>query len=95
MTIARALWTIAPGVAELRAETLPARAPDQVLARMLASGISRGTERLVLAGKVPENQHGVMRCPLQAGDFPPPCACPSRMRCRTPALFSAPIWKPR
>ena len=72
MTIARALWTIAPGVAELRAETLPARAPDQVLARMLASGISRGTERLVLAGKVPENQWGVMRCPLQAGDFPFP-----------------------
>ena len=52
MTIARALWTIAPGIAELRPETLPARAPDQVLARMLASGISRGTERLVLAGRV-------------------------------------------
>ena len=29
MTIARALWTIAPGIAELRPETLPARAPDQ------------------------------------------------------------------
>ncbi|MCZ8142826.1 MAG: zinc-binding alcohol dehydrogenase [Acetobacteraceae bacterium] len=72
MTKARALWTIAPGVAELRSETLPARAPDQVLARMLASGISRGTERLVLAGKVPENQWGAMRCPLQAGDFPFP-----------------------
>ena len=72
MTIARALWTIAPGIAELRAEAQPARAPDQVLARMLASGISRGTERLVLAGKVPENQRGVMRCPLQAGDFPFP-----------------------
>jgi NADPH:quinone reductase-like Zn-dependent oxidoreductase len=72
MTKARALWTIAPGVAEICPETLPARAPDQVLARMLASGISRGTERLVLAGKVPENQWGVMRCPLQAGDFPFP-----------------------
>jgi threonine dehydrogenase-like Zn-dependent dehydrogenase len=72
MTIARALWTIAPGVAEIRPETLPARAPDQVLARTLASGISRGTERLVLAGKVPENHWGAMRCPLQAGDFPFP-----------------------
>jgi len=72
MITARALWTIAPGIAELRTETLPARAPDQVLARILASGISRGTERLVLAGKVPENQHGVMRCPLQAGEFPFP-----------------------
>jgi threonine dehydrogenase-like Zn-dependent dehydrogenase len=72
MTKARALWTIAPGQAELRPETLPARAPDQVLARMIASGISRGTERLVLAGKVPENQWGAMRCPLQVGDFPFP-----------------------
>ncbi|MCA3367765.1 MAG: zinc-binding alcohol dehydrogenase [Roseomonas sp.] len=72
MTQARALWTVAPGIAELRTEALPARAPDQVLARMLASGISRGTERLVLAGKVPESQWGVMRCPLQAGDFPFP-----------------------
>ena len=72
MTIARGLWTIAPGVAELRSEILPARTPDQVLARMLASGISRGTERLVLAGRVPESQWGVMRCPLQAGDFPFP-----------------------
>ncbi|MEY3730149.1 MAG: hypothetical protein RLZZ57_905 [Pseudomonadota bacterium] len=72
MTIARALWTIAPGQAELRAEALPARGADQALLRMLASGISRGTERLVLAGKVPENQWGVMRCPLQAGDFPFP-----------------------
>ena len=72
MTIARGLWTIAPGVAELRSEILPARTPDQVLARMLASGISRGTERLVLAGRVPESQWGAMRCPLQAGDFPFP-----------------------
>jgi NADPH:quinone reductase-like Zn-dependent oxidoreductase len=72
MTIARALWTIAPGQAELRSETLPVRGADQALLQMLASGISRGTERLVLAGKVPENQWGVMRCPLQAGDFPFP-----------------------
>jgi NADPH:quinone reductase-like Zn-dependent oxidoreductase len=72
MTIARALWTIAPGQAELRSETLPVRGADQALLHMLASGISRGTERLVLAGKVPENQWGVMRCPLQAGEFPFP-----------------------
>jgi NADPH:quinone reductase-like Zn-dependent oxidoreductase len=72
MTIARALWTIAPGQAELRSETLPVRGADQALLHMLASGISRGTERLVLAGKVPENQWGAMRCPLQAGDFPFP-----------------------
>ncbi len=50
MTIARALWTIAPGVAELRTETLPARAPDQVLARMLASGTTSGTGMHMAAG---------------------------------------------
>ena len=72
MTIARALWTIAAGQAELRSETLHARGADQALLHMLASGISRGTERLVLAGKVPENQWAAMRCPLQAGDFPFP-----------------------
>jgi len=70
--MARALWTIAPGQAELRDEALPARGADQALLQMLASGISRGTERLVLAGKVPENQWAAMRCPLQAGEFPFP-----------------------
>ncbi|MBL6455616.1 zinc-binding alcohol dehydrogenase [Belnapia sp. T6] len=69
---ARALWYVAPGVAELREESLPPRAPDQALVRMRASGISRGTERLVLAGRVPESQWPVMRAPLMAGDFPHP-----------------------
>ena len=45
--IARALWTVAPGRCEIREVALPPRAPDQALVRMLASGISRGTERLV------------------------------------------------
>lgn len=72
MSEARALWTVAPGRCEIRAEALPPRAPDQALVRTLATGISRGTERLVLAGRVPENQRMAMRCPLQAGDFPFP-----------------------
>jgi 2-desacetyl-2-hydroxyethyl bacteriochlorophyllide A dehydrogenase len=72
MTEARALWTVAPDRCELRPETLPPRAPDQALVRMQASGISRGTERLVLQGRVPESQHAAMRCPLQQGDFPFP-----------------------
>lgn len=69
MTTAHALWTVAAGRCEIRAETLPPCAPDQALVRMLASGVSRGTERLVLAGRVPANQHETMRCPLQQGDF--------------------------
>ncbi len=72
MTEARALWTVAPGRCEIRAETLPPRGEAQALVRMVASGISRGTERLVLAGQVPTSQAAAMRCPLQAGDFPFP-----------------------
>jgi threonine dehydrogenase-like Zn-dependent dehydrogenase len=71
-TAARALWTVAPGLAELREEALPPPGPDQVLVRMLASGISRGTERLVLQGRVPESQWRAMRAPLMAGEFPFP-----------------------
>ncbi|MBV1800188.1 hypothetical protein [Siccirubricoccus sp. G192] len=69
---ARALWSVAPGQTELREEALPPRAPNQALVRMLASGISRGTERLVLEGRVPESQWGAMRAPLMAGEFPFP-----------------------
>jgi hypothetical protein len=69
---ARAFWTVAPGTGEVRAETLPPRAPDQAQVRARASGISRGTERLVFSGRVPENQWAAMRCPLQDGALPFP-----------------------
>ena len=69
---ARALWCVAPGIAELREEVLPPPSEGQALVRALASGISRGTERLVLAGRVPESQWPVMRAPLMAGAFPFP-----------------------
>ncbi|MBE9604989.1 zinc-binding alcohol dehydrogenase [Acetobacteraceae bacterium H6797] len=72
MTQARAFWTVGSGQGEIRPEALPPRGEDQCLIRALASGVSRGTERLVFAGRVPENQHATMRCPLQAGDFPYP-----------------------
>jgi threonine dehydrogenase-like Zn-dependent dehydrogenase len=66
---ARAFWTTAPGHGEIREETLPTPAPHQVLVRALASGISRGTERLVFSGHVPQSQWATMRAPLQAGEF--------------------------
>jgi threonine dehydrogenase-like Zn-dependent dehydrogenase len=69
---ARALWIVAPGRAEIRDEALPVRGPDQVLVRTLASGVSRGTERLVLEGRVPRSQWAAMRAPLMAGEFPSP-----------------------
>ena len=69
---ARALWVVAPGEVALRDTPLPVRGPEDLLVRMLASGISRGTERLVLHHRVPANQHAVMRAPLQEGDFAGP-----------------------
>ncbi len=69
---ARALWSVAPGRCEIREETLSPRGAEQALVRMVASGVSRGTERLVLAGRVPPSQYAAMRGPLQQGDFPFP-----------------------
>lgn len=65
----RALWITAPGQVQLRETVLPAPGPDDIALRLLASGISRGTERLVLQGRVPPSQHAAMRAPLQEGEF--------------------------
>lgn len=69
---AQAFWTVAPGRGELRAETLPPPAGDEVAVETLFSAISRGTEGLVFRGEVPESQYLAMRCPAQSGDFPAP-----------------------
>lgn len=69
---ARALWYVAPGAAELRASSYPQPGADEVLVRTLYSGLSRGTERLVFEGRVPESEWQRMRAPAQAGDFPFP-----------------------
>ena len=69
---ATAFWVTRPGDAELRPERLPDRGPDDVLVDTLFTGISRGTETLVFAGRVPASQHDAMRCPFQAGGFPGP-----------------------
>lgn len=68
----RGFWTVAPGRAELREHDLGAPSPDQALVATRASGVSRGTERLVFEGRVPESQWPAMRAPLQLGDFPFP-----------------------
>lgn len=66
---ARALWLPEAGRCELRTEPLAKPASGQVLARMLYSGISRGTERLVFQGAVPESEAERMRGPNMAGSF--------------------------
>jgi threonine dehydrogenase-like Zn-dependent dehydrogenase len=72
MTSAHSFWTIGPGRGELREETLAKAGSDDVLVRSLASGISRGSEALVFAGRVPPGQFAAMRAPLMGGSFPFP-----------------------
>lgn len=67
----RALWITGPGQAELRA-TACTPAPGDDVIRTLFTGISRGTERLVFDGRVPQSEHDTMRAPLQEGAFPFP-----------------------
>lgn len=68
----RAFWVVAPGRGEIRAAAPRAPGPGDVRVRARASGISRGTEALVLRGRVPQSQYEAMRCPFQEGDFPAP-----------------------
>lgn len=68
---ARALWVVAPGRVELRDEEVTA-GPGEVVVETEVSGISRGTEALVLRGGVPEGERARMRAPLQGGEFPFP-----------------------
>lgn len=69
---ARAFWLAAPGRGEIRTSPMQSPTPGEVVVRALASGVSRGTESIVFAGRVPLSQYRVMRCPFQEGDFPAP-----------------------
>ncbi len=71
-TQATALWYAATRECVLNVEALPAPGPGECLVRTLWSGISRGTERLVFDGRVPESQYDSMRAPFQQGAFPYP-----------------------
>jgi threonine dehydrogenase-like Zn-dependent dehydrogenase len=59
-------------VVEVRSEPLPAPGAGEVLIRTLFSGVSRGTERLVLSGAISRSEWKRMRAHLQVGDFPFP-----------------------
>jgi 2-desacetyl-2-hydroxyethyl bacteriochlorophyllide A dehydrogenase len=69
---ASAFWIEAPEVCRLRQEELAARSENDVLVRMLYSGISRGTEALIFRGLVPESEFERMRGPHMEGSFPFP-----------------------
>jgi NADPH:quinone reductase-like Zn-dependent oxidoreductase len=69
---ALALWYVGPGRAEIREEKLAPLIPHHLRVRALHGAISRGTEALVLAGRVPESEFERMRAPFMAGAFPFP-----------------------
>jgi hypothetical protein len=69
---AQALWYIGPGRAEIREEKLVPLEPGHVRVRSLFGAISRGTEAIVLAGRVPQSEFTRMRAPFMGGDFPFP-----------------------
>ena len=69
---ALALWAAEAGRAELRTAYVGAPEQGQAQVYALVSGISRGTESLVFAGRVPSSEWARMRCPFQDGEFPFP-----------------------
>lgn len=70
--VAQALWYTGPGQVEIRQESLALPQTGEVRVRALYGAISRGTEGLVLAGRVPESEYERMRAPFMDGDFPFP-----------------------
>lgn len=87
---ARAFWAVAAGRGEIREHALPAPADGEVLVRTRFSAVSRGSEALVFAGRVPATEFQRMRAPFQRGEFPfPVCygyACVGDVVAGDPAL---------
>jgi threonine dehydrogenase-like Zn-dependent dehydrogenase len=69
---AQALWYVGPGQAELRDEVLGPVPSGAVRVRARRGALSRGTESLIAAGRVPSSEYQRMRAPFMAGDFPFP-----------------------
>ncbi len=70
--MARALWYTGPGRAEIREEALGGSAASGVRIWALHGALSRGTEALVFAGRVPDSEFDRMRAPFMGGAFPFP-----------------------
>ncbi|MGD8809144.1 MAG: zinc-binding alcohol dehydrogenase [Gammaproteobacteria bacterium] len=69
---ARAFWVVAANRGEIREQRLPRPRGGEACVRTRFSAISRGTETLVFAGRVPESEFERMRAPFQEGHFPAP-----------------------
>ena len=68
----KSLWYVAKKRAELRNETVAAPADGELRVRARFGALSRGTERLVFEGRVPESEFERMRAPFMGGAFPHP-----------------------
>ena len=71
-SVARAFWVTGAGRGEIRSEPLREPGTDDVVVRTRYSAISRGSESLVWAGRIPVSEHERMRAPFQEGSFPAP-----------------------
>ncbi|MEP7120439.1 MAG: zinc-binding alcohol dehydrogenase [Byssovorax sp.] len=69
MSTARAVWFESPGVAAVREEPLREPGAGEIRVEAICSGISAGTERLVLSGAVPPEAHAIMALPQMRGSF--------------------------
>ncbi len=70
--VAEALWYSAARTSRDPPGNARAAGADEVRVRALYGAISRGTEALVFAGRVPESEFERMRAPFMAGHFPFP-----------------------
>jgi threonine dehydrogenase-like Zn-dependent dehydrogenase len=68
----KALWYVEKGRTELRDALVGAPGPGDVRIRARYGAVSRGTERLVFEGRVPESEFERMRAPFMDGTFPYP-----------------------
>ena len=68
----KGLWYAGQKRAELRDETVAAPAAGELRVRARFGAVSRGTERLVFEGRVPESEFERMRAPFMGGAFPHP-----------------------
>src|ERR1700750_2563389 len=69
---AHALWYTGPGRAQIQGAVLGPLASGAVRIRAAHGAISRGTESVVAAGRVPPSEFQRMRAPYMAGSFPFP-----------------------
>jgi hypothetical protein len=68
----QALWYVARRQSELREEAVAAPGAGELRIRARFGAISRGTERLIFEGRVPETEFERMRAPFMGGVFPFP-----------------------